>query len=136
MAKGKNGGSVAKRTTKLVPAKTLTDLLKASRHTKESIVDLTTDYAGKVAKAVDEKHLHKKAYNVIRMLDRMTPEKLADFKEHFDHMYEASGLAEREASAPRLEMGEGDEKEESEEEETGKGKGASITKFPAPQGQA
>jgi hypothetical protein len=52
------------------------------------------------------------------MLDRLSPEKLADFMEHFDHYFEASGLEERANSAQRLPMGDGaGEQEKTEGEE-------------------
>lgn len=113
-------GPVAERTTPLVPAATVKSLLRSARSLKESTDDLTSAYATEVREAVDKKHLHKKAYNTIRMLDRMTPEKLADFMEHFDHMFEVTGLEERANSAQRLPMGDGPGEEEETEGKTDK----------------
>lgn len=124
MAKKPNGGGkkppVAESTTKLVSAPTLKNLMKSARSLKESTDDLTTAYASEVREAVDKKHLHKKAYNTIRMLDRMTPEKLADFMEHFDHMFEVSGLEQRAESAQRLPMGDGPGEKDEEDGQTDK----------------
>jgi hypothetical protein len=98
---------VAKRDTKLTTGATLKSLLKSSRALKEDLDELTTAHSAEVREAVDKKFLHKKAFNTIKMLDRMTPEKLADYMEHFDHYFEASGLEDRANSAQRLPMGDG-----------------------------
>lgn len=93
-----NGNTVTKFPTK----KIVTDLLKAAKEKKEADIDLTTDYAGKV-KLAQQNHLHKDAFNVIKKIFGWTPEKQADFLEHFDYMLEVTGIEERAASAPRFE---------------------------------
>lgn len=103
---------VAERNTKLTSPATLKSLLKSGRALKENLDELTSAHSAEVREAVDKKHLHKKAFGVIKMLDRMTAEKLADFMEHFDHYFEASGLEERANSAQRLPMGDGPVDEE------------------------
>jgi hypothetical protein len=40
------------------------------------------------------------------MADRMEPEKLAEFFDALDYYRDASGLNERAASAPRMDMGD------------------------------
>lgn len=107
---------VAERTTAFTPAPVLKKLLKDSRELGNDVEKISEGYGLAVRAAVDKKHLHKKAYNTIRSLDRMTPEKLADFMEHFDYYFEASGLEERAKAAERLPMGDkvGGEKQEGE----------------------
>lgn len=102
MAKKPAAEPVAERTTAFVPPATLKSLLKSARSTKESLNDISSAYGEEVRAAVDKKNLHKKAFGHIRQLDAMTPEKLADYMEHFDYMFEKSGLEERAASAQRL----------------------------------
>ena len=61
------------------------------------------------------KHLHTGAFNLIRRLDKMKPGDLADFMEHFDHYFQASGLQERANSAPRLSIIDGPANENDDE---------------------
>ncbi len=111
MAKKANGGkdkaAVAERTTLVTSGATIKALLRSGRSLKESLDELTSAHSAEVREAVDKKHLHKKAFNMIKALDRLTPEKLADCMEHFDSYYTSSGLEDREKSAQRLPMGEG-----------------------------
>jgi hypothetical protein len=110
--KPKETETVAKRDTKLTSGATLKSLLKSGRTMKENVDELTTAHATEVREAVDKKFLHKKAFGTIKQLDRLSPEKLADFMEHFDHYFEASGLEERANSAQRLPMGAGEQGEQ------------------------
>lgn len=87
----------------LTSAATIKSLLKSGRALKENLDDLTSAHAAEVREAVDKKHLNKKAFQMIKSLDRMTPEKLAATMEAFDHYYEVSGLEARAESAPRFE---------------------------------
>ncbi len=69
----------------------------------------------KIAQAVEHDHLHKKAFATIRAMDRMTPEKLADYWDTLEYYFDVSGLAERAKSAPRLSLQPGKDDEEAEE---------------------
>lgn len=60
-----------------------------------------------IADASEHHHLHKKAFAVFRQLNRMSPEKLADFLDHFDYYRDIGGLDEVAASAPRFDVIEG-----------------------------
>lgn len=136
-AGGDDGGAakIENRNTKLVPAKVLKSLLKSSRSLKESTDDLTLAYASEVKQAQDKQGLHKGAYATITKLDRMTPEKLADWKEHFDHMWSAAGLEDRVNSAPKLPMGTKEDEGDDDGETKKKGSG-NVAQFPAAAGPA
>lgn len=118
-------------------AKVLKALLASSRSAQNDISEIGSTYGTEVKRAVEKNHLHRKAYNVVRMLDRMEPDKLADFMENFEHYCEATGLNARAASAPRMDMGEKDktENEADEEEQTRAAKG-NVKNFPTPAGNA
>jgi len=104
-----------KKITKLVPKKTVNDLLDACREGQASIVEITTEL-GTHTREAQKKGLHKKAFSTIKTCDKMTPEKLAEWKEHFDDMWVKSGLEARSKSAPRFEgMGKNGESEHEEE---------------------
>lgn len=60
-----------------------------------------------ISNASEYHHLHKKAFSVFRQLNRMSPEKLADFLDHFDYYRDIGGLDEIAASAPRFDVIEG-----------------------------
>ena len=85
-----------------VPPATIKALLRSARQAKEGKDGINESYGSEVKAAVERKHLHRGVYGKIVQLDRLTPEELADWKDHFDHQWVASGLAERAASAPRL----------------------------------
>lgn len=118
MAKNpKKAEPVAERTTKITSGATIKSLLKSGVSLKEELDELTSAHSAEVREAVDKKHLHKKAFNMIKALNRLTPEKLADTMEHFDAYFESSGLEDRANSAQRLPMGDGPKKDAGEFEE-------------------
>lgn len=104
--KAQDKGPVAERTTKITSGATIKSLLKSGRSLKEELDELTSAHSAEVREAVDKKHLHKKAFGMVKMLDRLSPEKLADTMEHFDAYFESSGLEDRANSAQRLPMGD------------------------------
>lgn len=109
-----------------ISAAKLRSLLKDGRATQADIQEIAGTFGNAVKSAVENHHLHRKAFAHIRALDRMEPEKLADYMAHFEHMYEISGLRERAESAQRLPMGDDQtelEADEAEQERTGKGRG-------------
>lgn len=99
---GEESGEGKQTVTQFPSKKIVNDLLKAAREKKESDVDSATDYAGKV-KLAQSNHLNKDAFNVIKKIAGWTPEKQADFIEHFDYMLEVTGIEARAQSAPRFE---------------------------------
>lgn len=127
--------SVEKRVTKMCPKKTLNDWLKAKDEARASIGDINTSMAEHTKNAI-KKGMNKRAGQMLDQLQRLTPEQLADWEEHFFDGYEKSGLKARAASAPRFEMGEDDDREGEDEDDSDSGKsgnGANVAKFPQAQ---
>lgn len=101
------------------PEGKLKSLLTSARSTTKDVASLTGSLREKIAYAVENNHLHTKAFGVVRTLDRMEPEKLADFLDHFEHYMEVSGLNERAKSAQRLQFGPGGEEASDDDGEDG-----------------
>jgi len=106
MAK-KNGkdadeGAAQEPTRRLTPPNTVKNLLKSLRGQAEDIAKIRGEMGGAVSDAVKNKFLHKKAFGDIRRLDKLGPEKLADWKAHFDYYWDVCGLADRAKSAPKF----------------------------------
>lgn len=92
----------------LPPEKKLTSLLALGRRTYKQVQSLSGEFGQAVANAAEHHHVHRKAFAVIRQLDRMENEKLAEFKAHFDDYYVKAGLQEREDSVELLPMEDDD----------------------------
>ena len=117
------------------PQKKLRQLLAAARSAQKDIDEIAGGMGEEIKTAVEKHHLHRKAFNVVKMADRMEPEKLADFLDNLEHYLEVSGLNERAASAPRLGMG--DEPNETAADELEQARAARRKKdFPQPEGEA
>lgn len=112
------------KTALQISVKALSDLLKLARSTKNDMAEMAGTFGSAIAKAVDDKHLHRKAFRSVVAEDRMEPEALRDFYDAQDYYRDALGLIERAKSAPRLP--EGDDEEEAEDE----GRGKKVTAFP------
>jgi hypothetical protein len=84
----------------------LKQLIKDARTAYKDTRAIAGDFGQKIASAVEHDHLHRKAFSVAKTADRMEPEKLAEFLDALDYYLDASGLRERAASAPRMEMGD------------------------------
>lgn len=91
-------------TTRVVSERALRELLKMNRSAKADIDEISTQLSTAVREAAEKKHLHLGAWRTIKGLDRLEPEKLADWWDHFQHMWEVSGLRERAESAPRMDL--------------------------------
>lgn len=99
--------------------KKLRQLLKDAGAAYKDGREIAGGIGQKIANAIEHDHLHKKAFATIRALDRMTPEKLADYMDTLLYYYEISGLEERAKSAPRLSLDAGAAEEDGEEEGAG-----------------
>jgi hypothetical protein len=92
--------------TRLISASKLRSLLSSSQKASEDCAEIK-GALGEELKTAKEKHnLHPKAFNTIKGLMGWEPEKLREFKDHFDFYWEASGLEKRADSAPRLSLGD------------------------------
>lgn len=100
---------------KAIPQGKLRSLLAAARSTTKDVASLTGTLREKIGHAVENDHLHAKAFSMVRTMDRMEPAKLADLLDHLEHYLDVSGLRERAASAPRLSFGPGEEDGEEDE---------------------
>jgi hypothetical protein len=90
----------------LTPAKDLKALLRAGQRNDVETNALNSLLKDKIADAVANKGLHRKAFSNARALDKLEPEELNAFFRNFDHYCEVFGLRTRADSAPALEMPE------------------------------
>ena len=94
----------------VIPERKLRSLLKAARDCKKESAGIAGEFGQKVAHAIENDHLHRKAFSITRQLDQMTDEKLAECLLHLDHYIEVAGLADRAAKVGRLELGDDPDK--------------------------
>ncbi len=102
-------------------------LLASKRRATNDISEISGGLGSEIKTAIEENHLHRKAFGVICQLDRMEPEKLADFLDCFDHYLDISGLSDRAEQVQRLGLdgNAGDtEQEEGDEDDN-------VRRFPA-----
>ena len=92
----------------------LKTLLSTARSTYREQHRVGGELGQAIANAVENDHLHRKAFSFIRAADRMEPEELADYLDHIELYLDMSGLKERAESAPRLQI-EGNGAGETEE---------------------
>lgn len=95
----------------------LKTLLKACDATTKDVRAAAGELGNKIARAVEHDYLHRKAFSTIRMLDRLSPEKLADYFDSFDYYRDISGLQKKAESAPNF-LGSAHQAGEDEAEET------------------
>lgn len=92
----------------VISKKKLNQLLASARSTKNDIAEIAGTFGQEIKDAVEGNHLHRKAFSTTKMLDRMEPEKLAEFFYHFDRYIDLAGLRDRAATAPALGLPDGD----------------------------
>jgi hypothetical protein len=119
-----------------ISQKRLRSLLATNRKVQNDITEIAGGLGSEIKEAVETHHLHRKAFNVVKMCDRMEPEKLADFLDHLEHYLEISGMNERAASAPQLSVVAGTDHEEGEDGEPEEPAGRRGRGFPPPSGVA
>jgi hypothetical protein len=111
---GKQEAVKSSEVTGMITAKALDNILKLDKRTKNAQAELAGELGSEIGKAVEKYGTNRKALGVIRQLNRMEPEKLADFLDHFDYMLDVSGIEKRAESVQRLPLAE--EKADPEEE--------------------
>lgn len=89
---------------KQISVNALQGLLKLARSTKNGVAELAGSLGAAIASAVENKHLHRKAFRSVIAEDRMEPAALADFYDAQDYYRDVLGLTERAKNAPRLPM--------------------------------
>lgn len=109
--------------------KKLRSLMADCRSAYKDSREINGEIGAKIKDAVENENLHKKAFATIRSLDRMEPEKLADFLDTFEYYLDISGLKDRAAKVMKMDF-----------DDDGQGEGApksgSVTPFPTPKGEA
>lgn len=128
MAKRKGNAAIPSEVSPQIGKNKLRGLLRAANDAHKDQREIAGGLGQKIADAVENEHLHKKAFATLRMADRMTPEKLADWWDTLQLYMDLSGLAERAASAPRLRL-EPDAEDGEEEDKT---KGGKVTPLRPP----
>lgn len=104
----------------MVPAGPLNSLLALDKRTKKAQSELAGEIGQKVGEICERYGTNRKALAIIRTLNRMEPEKLADFLDHFDYLLGVSGLEKRAEQVQRLPLNQ----PEGETEDAGEGDGA------------
>lgn len=87
-----------------IAVKKLDSLLKASRSCNCDIQSLRDTLGEKIAKAVENEHLHKRAFAAVVKEDKMEPEELRDFYDAQEYYRDVLGLNERAKSAPAFDL--------------------------------
>jgi hypothetical protein len=110
--------------TEQIGQKKLKALLKAATEAYKEGREIAGTIGQKIGEAVENDRLHRKAFSVLRGMDRMTPEKLADFWDTLQFYVDASGLGERAKAALRLPLDAGDDDDDATE--------GNVKAFPTP----
>ena len=90
----------------MIPAKRLASILTLDRKTKKATSELAGELGSEIAAVCEKYGTNRKALGMIRVLNRMEPEKLAAFLDHFDYLLDVSGLEKRAESFQRLPLSE------------------------------
>lgn len=115
-----------------IGAKKLKSLMSAARSSAKDMSAISGTLGQKIAAAVENDHLHRKAFSVVRQADKLEPEKLAEFLDCLEHYLDISGLNERASKVQSMSFGPGGEAGEDEAEE-GEGRGGrTVRAFPRP----
>lgn len=102
----KKPGALPAGSKPAINQKKLRSLLASARSARADISEIAGGMGEAISKAVENDHLDRKAFNIVKSLDKMEPDRLADVLENLEHYLDISGLNERAASAPRLPIGE------------------------------
>lgn len=101
----------AARSSQVVPVTpegTLVSLLNSAKRAKGKVADINEEVRTSVSNAVDNKHLHRKAFNSVKSAFPMTDEKLAEWHHHLMYYLDASGINERVEKVGRLPLDDDD----------------------------
>lgn len=109
--------------------KKLRTLMNSARSSSKEVKSINGAYREKVGEAVEDHHLHPKAWAAAVKEDKMEGEDLADYYDHLDYYRDVLGLNKRAEDATKnMDFGAGKEGEETEDKDEDDGK---VTKFPA-----
>lgn len=105
---GETKGRVVHQPARVISKTKLKSLLASARSTKADIDEIVGTHRAQIARAVEEDNLHKGAFAWIKRLDRLEPEKLAEWLDCFEHMLDISGIGDRAKQVQRLGLGDDD----------------------------
>jgi hypothetical protein len=89
---------------KLISASKLKSALNSALKAKEDCSEITGALGEEIKTLIEKNHLNRKAFNIIKSLYGLSPEKLRETWDHTLYYFEASGLEKKADSAPRLPM--------------------------------
>lgn len=87
----------------------LTSLMKAKRGATKDTAEINGQLGNLIREAVENNHLHRKAFSTICVLDKMENEKIADFLMHFEYYLDISGIKKRADAVMKMPLEDGDE---------------------------
>ena len=90
----------------MIPAGPLNSILALDKRTKTQQSELAGELGQKISAACERYGTNRKALGMIRTLNRMEPEKVADFLDHFDYLLDVSGIEKRAEAVQRLPLAE------------------------------
>lgn len=99
-----SGGN--EKTYQLISKPKLKSLMNTVQKGKIDVAEINGTIGQEILSAIENKHLHRRAFNACKPLMRLEAEQLAEFKAHFDYYWEALGLEAKADSAPSLPLGE------------------------------
>lgn len=94
----------------------LRSLMAAARSATKDIASVNGTIRERIGNAKEHDHLHTGVFSLIRKLDRMEPEDLAEYLQTMVVYLDSSGLNDRAAKVVRMEFGPGDDDEDGEPE--------------------
>lgn len=89
----------------------LKSLLRRCKKAYKDVRGIVSEKGAAIANATEHDHLHKGAFAVCERLERLTDEKLAEWKAHFDDYFVKMGLEDRVNSVERLPLGDDADKQ-------------------------
>lgn len=101
-AETENESAKPTHAAQLIGASALKGLLRAKKATQAEVDETLGSYRSKLAYAVEKQHLHKKAYATLVQMDRMEPEKLAEYFDTLQAYMDMAGITKRIESVGRL----------------------------------
>jgi hypothetical protein len=116
----------------VISAGKLKKLLGAHRAAIRDAAQIASALGSELKDAKKNNHLHLGAFKNIAKLDKMEPEELRNYMDHWEYYYDVSGLKKRAESVMRMNLESKDEDGEEDEE----GSTGNVHGFPAAAGRA
>ena len=116
----------------MISAGKLKKLLGAHRAAIRDASQIASALGSELKESKKNNHLHLGAFKLTAKLDKMEPEELRNFMDHFEYYYDVSGLMKRADSVMTMKLEQEDDEEEGEKE----GEKTNVHGFPAAAGRA